>query len=170
MNKTEWINRFPICALVYKVAAEKMGYRTDEAKSLGNARAIFFARAKFGGYGYKPKKPGTSKVESIQKMQKDYAIQREDIVLFAGLETHIARMPDDSIRAVFGGKIIEPEDYDKAVENKIVMFGGERALRKLEETIERELDAINKYELNTSVIYKIYEKIRDDVRKVEFLS
>ena len=43
-----FINRFPICTMVYKKAAELQGHNPEFAKSLGLARAVFFAAAKKG--------------------------------------------------------------------------------------------------------------------------
>lgn len=181
-QKKYWINRFPICALVYKEAAELLGYDEAEAKSLGHSRAIFFAAAirGFGASVPKPK-PYASK-EAAKKpgeMKKYYAVQDKlikagidpesyDIVSFAGLETYVV-LEDGDIRAFFGGKVIRPEDFSRAVEDKLVMAGGKEGYEKARSYIRDKLSDLSEAELNSGAVYKVYERLRDPVREIAFL-
>lgn len=118
----------------------------DEAKSLGHARAIFFAAPK-RGFG-----PDDSC----------------DIIRFAGLETY-AILVDGNVRAFFGGKIIRPEDYDNAVRNKLLMAAGQEGYEKARVYIRGELSDLSKTELNSTAVYEVYEKLKDHVRRTTFL-
>jgi len=172
MGRKYWINRFPVCAIVYKEAAELIGYDIEEAKSLGLSRAIFFAAAKRGF-----KIAGTKKYE--KKFDAEFAKQRIklsgydvnsiEVLNFGGMGTYIIHREDGSVRGFIGGQVITPEQYDNQVINKCVKAGGEAGYKKLKLFIRNLLSKLSKAELNSGIIYKIYEKIRDDVRVNEFI-
>jgi len=171
-KSTEWINRYPICALVYKIAAEMMNYSTAEAKSLALARATFFAAAKRGwgswspkGHGKGPSKSSYTRVKDLTAAGADPNSQEE--LIFAGVGTHIVHVGEE-IRAIFGGKLQTPDDYDRRVENKL-RGQGDEAYAKVANYIYDKLGELNPYELNSQATFKIYENIRDVVRQRSFI-
>jgi len=165
-----WINRFPICSLVFKEAAEMLGYDEEEAKSLGHARAVFFAAAK-RGFGSGPsKKSSMKKYYSDEKKMERQGIDPStyEILNFAGLETYIVR-ENGHIRAFFGGKVIRPEEFDHADLERMIRGGGEAGYVKTRNYIRAKLSELNQYELNSGAVYKVYERLRDSVREVSFI-
>jgi len=172
MGKKYWINRFPVCAIVYKEAAELIGYDTEEAKSLGLSRAIFFAAAKrgFKGAGAKKYEKKYDAEFAKQRMKlKGYDPESVESLNFCGIGTYVIHKEDGSVRGFIGGQVITPEQYDSQVIDKCVRAGGEEGYKKLRLFIRAILSKLSKAELNSGIIYKIYERIRDDVRINEFI-
>jgi len=169
-KRKTWINRFPICAMVYKEAAQLLGYSEGEAKSLGLTRAIFFAAAKAGfkaGGAGKPK-AYTKRYED----QKKDGIKRDaqDQISFAGIGMYIVEINGEGeLRGIIGGKISQPEQYDNQVKDKMVRSAGEKAYTKLQDYVVSKLNVLSKAELNSALIFEIYKEMRDDVRMTEFI-
>lgn len=162
-----WINRFPVCALTYAVAAEKLGYDKDEAESMGLTRSIFFAAAKFGkfrGQRVDVRKKIVAS-DASKRMDKD----SDDMINFAGLGLYCVTVKGH-FRGIMGGKIIEPEQFSRDVYGKMVNKAGQEAYDKTRAYIGAQLDKLNKDELNSAAVYKVYESLRDVVREVAFLS
>jgi len=153
-----YINRFPICALVYKVAAELMGYNKNEAKSLALARATFFAAAKNGFTG---KSRSTRTYQAI----KDSPL---DVMRFAGLDTFII-YKDDEIRGYFGGQIMKPERYNSYVEGNIKARVGTQGLMALESYFKDKMKDWDTAQLNSNSVYQLYQRERDKVRTFDFI-
>lgn len=153
-------NRFPLCSLVYFEAAKILGYNDDEAASLAQGRAAFFAAAKMG---FKNKNsiadnPNIELVESIN---------------FAGMPAFI--LPAGSIEGVNGivcctrdgDKIHESLSHFKS-EARISKSVGTSGLIKLKKHIQTELSLLgNKIEAKDAV-YKVYVKMRDSARHEKF--
>jgi len=172
--RKNWINRFPVCALVYREAAELLGYDPAEAKSMGLARAIFFNAAKngrggAGGKKYYPNKDIEKKAVEQRKQLKGFDADSVEILNFAGIGTYVIHAEDGSVRGFIGGKPIPPEQYDRSVRQKIMDAGGELGYLKLKLHVIKRLSDLSPAELNSKAVYKIYESLRDDVRKMEFL-
>lgn len=153
-----YINRFPVCALVYKVAGELLGYSENEAKSLGLTRATFFAAAKQGF--------GTRKSRKTYKELED---RKLDIILFAGLETYITE-ENGEIRGFFGDKVMEPSRYNSYVEGKLKRAIGEEGLRELEDYFRNKMKDWPTQKLNGPYVYSLYQRERDKVRRDDFFS
>jgi hypothetical protein len=171
-KSTEWINRYPICALVYRIAAEMMNYSVAEAKSLALARATFFAAAKQGwgswapkGHGKGASKSSYTKVRDLREAGADPNSQEE--LIFAGVGTHIVHVGNE-IRAIFGGKLQTPEDYDRRVEHKLLVHGV-GPYDKVVDYVVKKLEELNTYELNSTAVFKVYENLRDTVRQRSFI-
>lgn len=174
-KRKTWINRFPVCALAYKEAAELIGYDKEEAKSLGLARAIFFAAAKSGRGGaggkkkYYPKKNLEDKAVAQRRALKGYDTDSVETLNFAGIGSYVIHTEDGSVRGFIGGKPILPRDYDRSVKEKIILAGKEMGYLALKLYVLKRLSDLSVAELNSSAVYKIYESLRDDVRKIEFI-
>jgi len=171
MARKYWINRFPVCAIVYKEAAELIGYDPGEAKSLGLSRAIFFAAAKrgFKGAGGKKYRKFESEFEKQQLKLKGYDTDSVESLNFCGIGTYVIHTEDGAVRGFIGGQVITPEQYDSQVIDRCIINGGEDGYRKLRLFIRTLLSKLTRAELNSGVVYKVYEKIRDTVRASEFL-
>ena len=157
LKTDEAINRFPICATWYTVIAELLGYTPNQSKSIGLARATFFARAKAGGFGRKKK----SEVK-IPSVGNKPTLEKE-IKQFAGLDIYLS----DNGLAVFGGVEQTPLMYKKSVEDKIE--------KVLSGSYSRLFNAMKMYaadytmlELNSPFAYNLYERIRDEYRTKKF--
>ncbi len=174
MGKKYWINRFPVCAMVYREAAEMIGYDPEEAKSLGLGRAIFFAAAKSGFRGAGARKGYGAKDYARDKMKQKIALKGYDTdsvesLNFAGIAAYVIHTEDGSIRGFIGGEPIKPENYDKQVREKCILQGGRMGYLRLKIYVMKKLSELSKAELNSAAVYKLYESLRDDVRLNEFL-
>ena len=156
------INRFPICATFYYRIALKLGYSEEEAKSLGLARAIFFAYSKSksaGSWGRRKKtyrRP--SRTEEI-KQKPNF-----DIINFAGLETYILR-ENGKIVAIVGDQKQTPEKFDKNVARKFEWSIKEGAFKVVCRLIDERIKDYSVQELNSGTAYKLYKKYRDELRE-----
>jgi hypothetical protein len=170
-GRKTWINRFPVCAMVYKEAAELIGYDKEEAKSLGLGRAIFFAAAKNRGYGaggYHKGKSYEKRAEEQHKDLKGFDKDSMESLNFAGIASYVIHDNEGATRS-FIGKPILPEDFDKQVKGKCTLSGGEIGYVGLRLYILKKLSKLSTGELNSGAVYKVYEGLRDKVREVEFL-
>jgi len=160
------INRYPICAAWYYVVAQNIGYTEEEAKSLGIARATFFAAAKNGfkkGHG---KKSSNTSSKSFPKMKTSNPSENEtDVIHFCGLETTI---DPSTCNAIFGGEIIEPEKFDKSVKSKFLNKVGDEGYEHLINEMRALASKYTAGELNSKLSYQLYTGIRDEFRKKEF--
>jgi len=157
------MNRFPVCAAFYYVIAKRLGYKEDEAKSLGLARAIFFAAAKTGF------KKGTGKVtgyvSSDKKTTKSNIVPKQ--IMFAGLYTTVVEK-NGELRAVVG-KVIDPKQFDRSVIkskfNLISPKSFDYFCAKVNDLIS---DYTNEELNNSKLAYSLYQRIRDEYRSDEF--
>ena len=153
-------NRFPLCSLVYFEAAKILGYDDNEAASLAQGRAAFFAAAKLG---FKNKNsvadnPNIDLVESIP---------------LAGMPAFILPAGSfDDINGIVcctrdGDKIHESSSYFKS-ENKIINNVGPLGLAKLKQHIVDELTSLGDKINANDKVYKVYVKMRDTARHENF--
>lgn len=175
MARKHWVNRFPVCAMVYREAAEILGYDPNEAKSLGLARAIFFAAAKSGfrRAGARPKyypgKQYAEKAESQRANLRGYDTGSIESLNFAGMSSYVIHTEDGSVRGFIGEQPIKPENFDRQVKDKCIRQGGGEAYTKLKLYIVKKLSKLNRYEVNSAAVFEVYKDMRDEVRKEEFL-
>ncbi|RLE38061.1 hypothetical protein DRJ17_05050 [Candidatus Woesearchaeota archaeon] len=161
LRANEAINRFPICAAWYYKTARYLGFDDETAKSLGLARATFFARAKQGKWGgnSRPGKASTFPPDSSNEPTLEI-----EVVNFAGLESHI---DVKSGLAIFGGKLQTAEMFDKRVKNKFANISPE-AWDRLMSEFEKIMESYKKEEINSHLAYRLYEDIRDYTREKRF--
>lgn len=158
---TFFINRFPICTMVYKQAAELQGHDLEFSKSLGLARAIFFAAAKKGftnknGTNYNGLNSPDLDMPEIYSMK------------FAGIDAFCMETAEGTRSCLLNGKIFKPEDYDKQ-DQKIINLIGENGLRKIEAEIEMRLRALGD-DINSTKVFNVYASLRDKVRSTSFIN
>lgn len=158
---TFFINRFPICTMVYKQSAELQGHNSEFSKSLGLARAVFFAAAKKGftnknGTNYN----GLNSVD--ENMPVIYPIK------FSGIDAFCMETAEGTRSCLLDGKIFKPEDYDKQ-EQKIINLIGEAGLRKMEAEIDHRLKALGD-NINSAKVYNVYASLRDKIRSTSFIN
>jgi hypothetical protein len=158
--KTFFINRFPICTMVYKKAAELQGHNEDFSKSLSLARAVFFAAAK-KGFKNKSEK-GYNGLSQDENMPEIYSMS------FAGIDAYCIQTPNGERSCLLDGKIFEPESYDKQ-DQKIISLVGEIGLRKMEQEIENRLRSLGD-KINSGRVFDVYASLRDKVRSMEFIN
>ena len=158
---TFFINRFPICTMVYKQAAELQGHDSEFSKSLGVARAIFFAAAKKGftnknGTNYNGLNSADENMPVIYPMK------------FSGIDAFCMETPQGTRSCLLDGKVFEPEAYNKQ-EQKIISLVGEDGLRKMEAEIDHRLKALGD-NINSSKVYNVYVSLRDKIRSTSFIN
>lgn len=152
-------NRYPLCSLVYFEAAKMLGYDKDEAASMAQGRAAFFAAAK---WGFKNK----------NKVVDNPNITLVESVPFAGLPAFI--LPAGALEDVNGvrcctrdgDKIHQPSSYYKN-EAKIEKCVGVEGLEKLRAFVQSELQALGD-DVNTNAVYNFYKNNRDKARMESF--
>ena len=156
-----FINRFPICTMVYKKAAELQGHDPEFSKSLGLARAVFFAAAK-KGFTNKNGKHYNGLNSPDMDMPEIYSMS------FAGIDAFCMETIDGTRSCLLDGKIFKPEDYDKQ-DQKIINIVGELGLRKMESEIENRLRALGD-QINSKRVFDVYASLRDKVRSTSFIN
>jgi hypothetical protein len=125
-NRTISINRAPVLTLWAAVVAERLGFDADEALTLGKAVAGLNAQSKGRRLGiFKPHEQRPARARKKERGEK-FFIE----VLGRGVP---AVSTDDGIRAVHGGKTIDPGGVRRYLEDK---FGDDlpaarSALKKL---------------------------------------
>ena len=150
-------NRYPLCSLVYFEAAKMLGYDNDEAASMAQGRASFFAAAK---WGFKNK----------NKVVDNPNINLVDSVPFAGIPAFIlpagAIEDVDGIRCCTrdGDKVHQPSSYYKN-ESKIKKLVGVEGLEKLRKFVRNGLENL---EVNSNDVYNFYKNNRDKARMNKF--
>lgn len=158
---TYFINRFPICTMVYKKAAELQGHDSDFSKSLGLARAIFFAAAKKGFTNKNGKHYNGLNSPDID-MPEIYSMP------FSGIDAFCIETAEGTRSCLLDGKIFKPEDYDKQ-DQKIISLVGESGLRKMENEIEFRLRALGD-KINSKKVFDVYASLRDKIRSTSFIN
>jgi hypothetical protein len=158
--QTFFINRFPICTMVYKRAAELQGHNPEFAKSLGLARAVFFAAAK-KGFKNKSEK-GYNGLSQDENMPEIYSMT------FAGIDAFCMETPNGTRSCLLDGKIFEPQSYDKQ-DAKIIASVGEVGLQKMEQEIDFRLRKLGD-KINSGSVYNVYASLRDKVRSTQFIN
>ena len=157
-----FINRMPICQMVYKEAAEMMNHETEFAKSLATARAIFFAAAK-KGFKNKNGKHYNGQNEPNIDMPNIYAIP------FAGIDAFCMETPRGTRSCLLDGTTFESEAYDKPM-NKIKSLVGEEGYQKMVTEIRTRLSKLTTDQLNSEKVFGVYASLRDKIRSNEFIN
>ena len=158
---TFFINRFPICTMVYKEAAEMQNHEPQFAKSLAVARAVFFAAAK-KGFTNKNGKHYNGLNSPNLEMPEIYSMN------FSGLDAFCMETPNGTRSCLLDGKVFEPEAYDKT-EEKIISLVGVDGLQKMQTEIRTRLEKLGD-KINSTKVFDVYASIRDKVRSVEFIN
>ena len=158
--KTFFINRFPICTLVYKEAAEMQGHPSEFSKSLASARAVFFAAAK-KGFKNKNGKHYNGLTTPDAEMPQIFAID------FAGIDAFCIETENGTRSCLLDGKIFEPEVYD-SIESKLISLVGDAGFQKMREEIRTRLSKLA--DVNSSSVFDVYASVRDKIRSTEFIN
>ncbi len=167
----ELVNRFPVCGFYYYAVAKRLGFQEEEAKSLGLGRAVFFAWAKKRGWTRRWSSQGGQRSTIEERAgQLDQAARTvsPQTVRFAGMDTPILRLPDGQVRYALGGEVQTPEQFDRQVLGRLESGLGPDRLQRLRKFLENLLATATEDELNSGQAYRIYETIRDTVRREEF--
>jgi hypothetical protein len=150
LSKTISINRAPVLALWAAVVAERLGFRKDEALSLGKALAGLNAQAKGRRLGiFKPHEEKAGKARQMEHGE-------EFFVELCGRPVP-ARNIGDGIRAVKGAQIIEPESAERYLEDK---FGED--LQEVRSAVQRLAKSYSPQEL-AGHAYSLYERFRQAI-------
>lgn len=157
-----FINRMPICQMVYKEAAEMLNHETEFAKSLATARAIFFAAAKKGFKSKNGKHYDGLNSPSIE-MPTIYSIP------FAGIDAFCIETPNGTRSCLLDGKIFDSDSYDKPM-NKIKSLVGEDGYQKMVTEIRTRLAKLKPDQLNSDKVYGVYALLRDRIRSTAFIN
>jgi hypothetical protein len=154
------VGRFQVMALLQAARAKALGYPLDEAQSFGLNRAIFYAAAKRGFKGGKStKQPGeqhTFKGTSGRSVDKTV---KQDML---GNEIAYYVDMDGKKRYVMGDEILEPEDFQRQIEQR---FGRafprawEQALQIVEQADKATLESQRKF------YEDVYQPRRDALAK-----
>jgi hypothetical protein len=158
---TFFINRFPICTMVYKEAAEMQNHKPQFAKSLAVARAVFFAAAK-KGFTNKNGKHYNGLNSPNLEMPEIYSMN------FSGLDAFCMETPNGTRSCLLDGKVFEPEAYDRT-EEKIISLVGVDGLQKMKNEIRTRLEKLGEG-INSTKVFDVYASLRDKVRSVEFIN
>jgi len=146
--------------MVYKRAAELQGHEPEFAKSLGLARAVFFAAAK-KGFTNKNNK-------SYNGLNADSEMPEIYSMAFAGIDAFCMETPNGARSCLLDGTIFHPEAYDKQ-DAKIIASIGEDGLRKMEAEIDHQLRKLGD-KINSKSVYNVYASLRDKVRSTQFIN
>jgi hypothetical protein len=65
--------------------------------------------------------------------------------------------------------VVRPEEFDNADLERLIRGGGEAGYAKVRSYVRGKLAELTQYELNSGIVYKVYEKLRDSVREVSFI-
>ncbi len=104
------LNRFPLLGLWAEEAARRLGYRKDEAESLGHAYAVLYAiRARLRPHAPEPR---TAKPPHGKKHVASHQIH------FCGDDIDAAYDVDGRLRGRVGGRRQTPTSYQSAVRAK----------------------------------------------------
>jgi hypothetical protein len=147
--------------MVYKRAAELQGHNPEFAKSLGLARAVFFAAAK-KGFKNKNGKSYNGLNSPDMEMPEIYSMT------FAGIDAFCMQTPNGERSCLLDGTIFHPEAYDKQ-DAKIIASVGESGLQKMEQEIDFRLRKLGD-QINSSRVFDVYASLRDKVRSTQFIN
>jgi hypothetical protein len=125
-SKTLSINRAPVLTLWATVVAERLGFERDEALTLGRAVAGLNAYSKGRRLGIF--KPHEEKAKKAREKEPGVAFKIE----MCGRAVS-AQNTEDGIRAVQGGKPMDPDSVERYLESKFgdVLDAARRAMEKL---------------------------------------
>jgi hypothetical protein len=140
------LNRFPLLGLWAEEAARRLGYRRDEAESLGHAYAVLYAiRA-----NRRPK----SAQEAAKKAAKEHKHPAARQVHFGGDDLDVTSADGHVRGKVGGGKPQTPASYESSVEGKFPAGYYER-LRK---AFRRVLRTVPPRQLRGRLVYDLYDE------------
>lgn len=149
-SKTISINRAPVLTLWAAIVAERLGFRRDEAMSLGKALAGLNAQAKGRRLGIF--KPHEEKPHEARKKERG----EEFWIELCGRPVP-ARNTEDGIRAVKGTEVIDSDSAERYLTNK---FGDD--LKVVRSAMEKLARAYPPKEL-AERCFRLYEQIRPSV-------
>jgi hypothetical protein len=150
MLKTISINRAPVLTLWAAIVAERLGFRKDEALSLGKALAGLNAQTKGRRLGiFKPHEEKPAKAR-----HKGHG--EEFFVELCGRPVPATNIAD-GIRAVKGAQIIEPGSAERYLEGK---FGED--LKEVRSAMEQLAKSYKPQEL-AGHAYSLYERFRPSI-------
>jgi len=147
-KKTVSINRAPVLTLWAAVVARRLGFRKDEALTLGKAVAGLNAQAKGRRLGiYSPK-------EEKPKDTREKRGKHESFLVEICGRTVPATNTEDGIRATKKNEPIDPESVERYLNKK---FGDD--LDRVEEVMQQLAKSYKPKELADRA-YALYEKFR----------
>ena len=146
------INRAPVLTLWATIVAERMGYKKDEALTLGKAVAGLNAQSKGRRLGIYEEK---TEEEKKEEKKKEKAVKTEFVeILGRGVP---AIKTKQGLRAAIKGEEIEAESVEKYLKQK---FGGD--LDDARTAMEKLAKAYPPKQLE-KVAYGLYEKFRPKI-------
>jgi hypothetical protein len=152
MVETIQINRAPVLTLWGVIVAERLGYKHDEALTLGKALAGLNAQSKGQRLGiYSPSE------NELEKKRAEKSTQRKpgDSLLIEVVGRPIpALQTDHGIRATIKGEEIDPKSVERYLEKK---FG--ESLPDVQAALEALAQTYPPQELEQQA-YKLYEQFR----------
>jgi len=152
MNRKIQINRAPVLTLWAAVVAERLGYDTETALSLGKAVAGLNAQSKGRRLGIYAEKTEEEKEEE-RKKEKPVEVEFVGVL---GRGVPVVRTPDGLLAAI-NGEVIGAEGVETYLRRK---FGDDFEVAR---TAMRELaQAYTPRELDTRA-YDLYEKFRPEI-------
>jgi hypothetical protein len=149
-SKTISINRAPVLTLWAAVVAERLGFRWDEALSLGKALAVLNAQTKGRRLGIF--KPHEEKPHEARKKERG----EEFWIELCGRPVP-AKNTEDGVRAVKGTEVIDPDGAERYVASK---FGDD--LDAVRSAMEKLAKAYPPKELAERCFW-LYEQFRPSV-------
>jgi hypothetical protein len=149
-SKTVTINRAPVLTMWGTVVAKRLGFEKDEALTLGRAVAGLNAYSKGRRLGIF--KPHEEKARKAREKEPGVAFKIE----LCGRAVP-AHNTEDGIRAVKGGKPIDPGSVERYLEGK---FGDD--LKVVRTAMERLAKAYKPKELAERA-YSLYEAFRPEI-------
>jgi hypothetical protein len=144
------INRAPVLTLWASVVAERLGFKSDEALSLGKALAGLNAQSKGRRLGIFKATPKELKKVREQKRGEGFRVE----LLGRALP---AMTTEEGVRAVIKSKPIEPEGVERYLESK---FGG--ALPDVRKAMKELANALKPNELAQKG-FGLYEQFRPNI-------
>jgi hypothetical protein len=157
-----FINRMPICQMVYKEAAIMLNHEPEFSKSLATARAIFFAAAK-KGFKNKNGKHYNGLNSPNLEMPAIYSIP------FAGIDAFCMETPNGTRSCLLDGTIFNSDTYDKVVQ-RIITLVGENGYQKMVNEIQNRLSKLTEDQLNSDEVFTVYASLRDKIRSNSFIN
>jgi hypothetical protein len=144
------INRAPVLTLWAAVVAERLGFKADEALTLGKALAGLNAQAKGRRLGiFKPH-------ETVAKEAREKSHGEELRIEILGRPVPAVNTPH-GIRAVHGAAVIDPESVEHYLQQK---FG--ENLGVVRSAMERLAKSYDRQEL-AAAAYSLYERFRPEI-------
>ena len=151
-NKKIKINRAPVLTLWAAVVAERIGYKKDEALTLGKAVAGLNAQSKGRRLGIYEEK---SEEEKEKDKKKEKQVKVEFIELLG--RGAPAVKTKEGLRAAIKGEEIDPQSVEKYLQQK---FGDD--LNDARAAMEKLAKAFPPKQLENKA-YSLYEKFRPEI-------